>query len=190
MTGASPDDNATNVSSTTGLEWSATEGATSYHVYFGTDAIPDAGEYRGEISATSYDPGLLEPETTYYWRIDSKNASGEVTTGDVWYFTTAPPEACQVRGGIPVDGLEIDILDDVTLVWTRACHATGYVVYFGTNRTPDTNDGAYSEETEYGVGNLDSRDDVLLAGKRPGMPPARRGERCGASRHLCRCRRR
>ena len=156
VTGPSPDDNAVNVASTTGLEWSATEGATSYLVYFGTDAIPDSGEYRGEVSTTSYDPGPLEPETTYYWRIDSKNASGEVTTGDVWYFTTGPPVPCQVRGGIPVDGLQIDIIDDVTLVWTRACHATGYVVYFGTNRAPDTNDGAYSEETEYSVGNLDA----------------------------------
>ena len=154
--GPSPADTAAGVSSTTVLEWPAAERATSYVVYFGTDVIPDSGEYRGEVSALSYDPGPLEPDTTYYWRIDAKNESGDVTTGDVWYFTTAPPAACQVRGGIPVDGLQIDVLDDVSLAWTRACHATGYVVYFGTNQTPNAHAGTYTVETDYSVGDLEA----------------------------------
>ena len=34
-----------------------------------------------------YDPEQLEPETTYYWRVDCKNEAGTVT-GEVWSFTT------------------------------------------------------------------------------------------------------
>ena len=36
---------------------------------------------------TTYNPGILEPATTYYWRIDAKNIAGTIT-GDVWSFTT------------------------------------------------------------------------------------------------------
>jgi hypothetical protein len=44
---------------------------------------------------SEFDPGVLENGTTYYWRIDEKNANG-TTTGDVWSFTTQ-----SVRQGKP-----------------------------------------------------------------------------------------
>jgi len=74
------------------LSWSAGGGATSYDVYFGTDASPDSDEFKGNQSSTSYDLGTLEYEQTYYWRIDAKNSEG-TAEGDVWSFTTqsAPP---------------------------------------------------------------------------------------------------
>jgi hypothetical protein len=56
-------------------------------VYFGTDSTPDSGEFMGNQAGTTYDPGALAGSTTYYWRIDEKNAYG-TTTGVVWSFTT------------------------------------------------------------------------------------------------------
>jgi hypothetical protein len=53
-------------------------------VYFGTSS---PGTLRGNQTATTYDTGTMANSTTYYWRIDEKNASG-TTTGDVWSFTT------------------------------------------------------------------------------------------------------
>jgi hypothetical protein len=38
-------------------------------------------------TGTSYEPGVLAPETTYYWRIDETNPFG-TTTGATWSFTT------------------------------------------------------------------------------------------------------
>ena len=35
----------------------------------------------------TYDPGALDFDTTYYWRVDEKNLTG-TTTGTVWSFTT------------------------------------------------------------------------------------------------------
>jgi hypothetical protein len=71
------------------LGWVKGESATasSSDVYFGTDATPDAGEFQGNQTATSFDPGPLSAGVTYYWRIDQVNAQG-TTTGDVWSFTT------------------------------------------------------------------------------------------------------
>jgi hypothetical protein len=78
------------------LSWTASASAASHQVYFGTDmqAVLAAGagspEYKGSkaLGAESYDPGLLDAETTYYWRVDEVNGQGNVATGPVWIFTT------------------------------------------------------------------------------------------------------
>ncbi len=72
------------------LSWSDGGGASSYDVYFGTDPSPDGGEFSANQAGTTYDLGDLAYSTTYYWRIDAKNAQG-TTKGDVWNFTTMDP---------------------------------------------------------------------------------------------------
>jgi len=84
----SPTDGASELSLNVNLSWENGGGATSYDVYFGTD--PDALEYRGNQTETTYDPGSLNIDTTYYWRIDARN-SGGTTRGLVWRFTTFWP---------------------------------------------------------------------------------------------------
>jgi alpha-tubulin suppressor-like RCC1 family protein len=68
------------------LSWSAGAGATSHDVYFGTVS---PGVFQRNQPGTTFDPGTLNNSTTYYWRINEKNAGG-TTTGDVWRFTTIP----------------------------------------------------------------------------------------------------
>jgi len=68
------------------LGWTAGAYAVSHDVYFGTDPTPDATEFKGNQSGTTFDPGTMALNTTYYWRIDEKNALG-TTGGDVWSFT-------------------------------------------------------------------------------------------------------
>jgi hypothetical protein len=79
-----PTDGATDVSRTPTLTWNAGSGADSHDVYFGTSQAPG---FQGNQAEASFWPGTLEPETTYYWRIDEVNAVG-TTTGTVWSFTT------------------------------------------------------------------------------------------------------
>ena len=67
------------------LSWTAGGAATSHDVYFGTSS---PGTFIGNQAGTTYNPGPLKPGTTYYWRIDEKNAGG-TTTGLVWMFTTS-----------------------------------------------------------------------------------------------------
>jgi hypothetical protein len=61
---------------------------TTYDVYFGTDAVPDATEYRGSTTNAYWDLLPLAGGLNYYWRIDSRR-QGITNTGPVWHFTTA-----------------------------------------------------------------------------------------------------
>ena len=89
----SPADGAADVSLTPLLSWAPGIEAVSHELYFSTD-FDDVNE-RLITPATpgpnSYDPGLLEFETTYYWAVDEVNGAADVTTwyGDLWQFTTA-----------------------------------------------------------------------------------------------------
>ncbi len=82
------------------LTWISGAYTAEHDVYFGTDqeavanADPnDPNVYRGRIAldVTSYGPGDLQWNTTYYWRVDEINEpeSWSPIVGSVWNFTTA-----------------------------------------------------------------------------------------------------
>lgn len=63
----------------------------SFNVYFGTNSTLGAMEFRGNQTNTTYCPGTLKTNQTYYWRIDSvTNSLGAPITGEVWSFTVNP----------------------------------------------------------------------------------------------------
>jgi hypothetical protein len=97
----SPADGATQVAVDADLEWTAGAGAVSHDVYFGTTDPPPSIQNQTE---TIYDPGTLEYETTYYWRIDEVGPGGTVT-GNVWSFITQPDHFDDLANSdIPVKG--------------------------------------------------------------------------------------
>jgi len=73
-------------STTVTLAWQAGAGAESHDIYFGTES---PGEFQGNQAEATFNPGHLEAEQTYYWRIDEVNSHGK-TTGPVWQFTCLP----------------------------------------------------------------------------------------------------
>jgi hypothetical protein len=87
---------ATDVQMNALLSWMPADSAASHELYFGTnkDAVRNADtgapEYKGSkaLGAESYDPGLLEAGTIYYWRVDEVDGQGNTLTGPVWVFTT------------------------------------------------------------------------------------------------------
>ncbi len=85
--GPVPGNQSSDISLNASLNWTAGSGAESHDVYFGTDPTPDSGEFKGNQTSTVYNPGTLDLNTTYYWRIDEKNSNG-TTEGTVWSFTT------------------------------------------------------------------------------------------------------
>ena len=90
-----PEPGSQNLPQSVTLVWNAGDEATGHDVYFGesAEAVADAttssvGVYRGQQALTTYDPGPLEWNKTYYWRVDEIGAAGPVK-GSVWSFTTA-----------------------------------------------------------------------------------------------------
>jgi hypothetical protein len=78
------------------LSWTPADSAASHQLYFGTEKVAvrnaDTGshEYIGSraLGAESYDTGLLDPETTYFWRVDKVDDQGNSAKGPLWIFTT------------------------------------------------------------------------------------------------------
>ena len=76
------------------LSWTAADSATSHQLYLGTDkaavryADTTAPEFKSStaLGSESLDPGLLNADTTYYWRVDEVSNVNPVK-GPVWTFT-------------------------------------------------------------------------------------------------------
>ena len=77
------------------LSWMPGLDAKLHTVYFG-DNFDDVNEAAGGSSqmVTTYSPGPLEKEKTYYWRVDEFNGVATIK-GDLWSFSTIP--------SIPID---------------------------------------------------------------------------------------
>ena len=77
------------------LDWMAGLNAKGHHAYFG-DNYDDVSNAAGAMiqMETTYDPGPLEKEKTYYWRVDEFDGT-ETHKGDVWSFTTVPDVPAQ-----------------------------------------------------------------------------------------------
>lgn len=79
------------------LGWTPADDTASQRVYLGTDkstvqaATTGSPEDKGMLGldADSLDPGMLEWDTNYYWRVDTENTAGNTVKGPVWTFTTA-----------------------------------------------------------------------------------------------------
>ncbi|MHC4704982.1 MAG: LamG-like jellyroll fold domain-containing protein, partial [Planctomycetota bacterium] len=73
---------------TANLTWTGGWSPIMHNVNFGTDPAALAPVSMMQMDAT-YDAGPLEPDTTYYWRIDEFYGF-ETIEGPVWSFSTVP----------------------------------------------------------------------------------------------------
>ena len=123
------------------MEWSAGYKAASHDVYFGDnfdDVYAGAGEtFQGNQPTAFFVvgfPGFPYPEglvvgTTYYWRVDEKEADGTTHKGDVWSFLVPPVKAYNPG---PSDDARF-VQTDVALSWEAGFGAKLHTVYFGDN---------------------------------------------------------
>jgi phosphatidylserine/phosphatidylglycerophosphate/cardiolipin synthase-like enzyme len=79
------------------LKWEGGYWAHKYDIYFGTSSTPPLlvqdfapGSATAGVNAVkeSYGVSMLQPETTYYWRIVSKTITNKTKAGPTWSFTT------------------------------------------------------------------------------------------------------
>ena len=94
------------------LHWDPGLDAVMHEVYFGTENPPPLVSSQ---DTTQFDPGTMNHDTVYYWRIDEIDSKGNKTVGAVWMFTvySAPPpkgRACFTgETGVWVDGILVSI---------------------------------------------------------------------------------
>lgn len=101
-----PWDGATEIDIDADLSWTCSDPDGDdliYDVYFeANDPNPDV-LVSNDQTETTYDPGIMMPETTYYWQIVAKDEFGASTSGPIWHFTTKeepnlPPGAPTIDG--------------------------------------------------------------------------------------------
>jgi len=82
-------------------------------------------------TGTTYNPGTLANNTTYFWRIDEQNAGG-TTTGTVWSFTTVPAGPTTISNSTfasSADGWNI-------VTWRAGPYTDGTMAFESTTGNP------------------------------------------------------
>jgi hypothetical protein len=150
-----PANGADNVKMTAALTWTPSDSAAAHQLYLGTDkeavrnATTASPEYKGEqaLGSESYEPGKLDWNTMYYWRVDELDSQNNVSKGPLWSFTTAD--------FISVDDFE-DYDSGENQIWYAWHDGLGYGTednppYFAGNGTGsavgDETTDSYTEET-------------------------------------------
>jgi hypothetical protein len=136
-----PADGEVDVSITTDLSWTCTDpdgdsNTLTYDVYFGTSTPPPL--VGSNITTNSYNPGPLNHEVTYYWKIRAWDYRGASNESPIWSFTTIenmPPNAPSNPN--PENGqTNVNVLTDLSWICTDPEGGPlTYDVYFG-NYTP------------------------------------------------------
>ncbi len=138
------------------LSWKPGFGSKLHTIYFGEDfdIVNDAtgGSPKG---ITAYNPGPLELEKVYYWRVDEFD-SAATYKGDVWSFTTSGAVGNPQPANAAVDVKQTQILS-----WTPADTAASSDVYLGADK--DAVKDATTASPEY-KGNKAIGDETLDPG--------------------------
>jgi len=129
-----------------GGQWMTNPGATNQSADIKYDGIVNFGdfallattwgqtaEFKGNQTGTNYNPGLLDCNRNYYWRVDVVTASG-TTAGPVRGFTTIGDGALPAiaTNPTPADGAT-NVSIGVSYSWSATKGATSYKVYRGTS---------------------------------------------------------
>jgi len=136
------------------LSWTGGFGSKLHTIYFG-DNFDEVNNATGGLpqGATTYDPGTLELEKVYYWRVDEFDAV-ETYKGDVWGFTT--PGAV---GSLNPSNGALVVKQTQILNWLPGDHAASHELYLGTEkeavRTADAGSPEYKGTMNLGSESYD-----------------------------------
>jgi hypothetical protein len=122
----SPPDNANNQPFTVFFEWNPVVDADKYtiHIADNPDFSPITYGMSGITNTHYLQPGL-QPNTTYYWKVQAENEFGAGEFSEVFSLTTSPRGAAVPLLISPTFGAE-QVETDVTLVWSESERADFY----------------------------------------------------------------
>ena len=139
-----PENGATGVPDGAVLSWGCGDCEygckVTYDIYFGTEAEPPL--VSPDFEQKRYNPGALEPDTRYYWKVVAKSPLGS-TPGELWDFHTEEV-SCTTNPTLPCNPFPAFLAEDVSieteLSWeggeSRCGYPVTYDVYFGHSDPP------------------------------------------------------
>jgi cellulose 1,4-beta-cellobiosidase len=109
------------------LTWSATSGATTYHV---KRTAASGGPYTqvGSVTATSYTDTGLTNGTKYFYVVSALNAAGESVNSSEVSGVPASPAPASTIPAVPTALAATAGNQQVSLTWTASSGATSYHV--------------------------------------------------------------
>jgi len=134
-----PPDGAEYIDPNVTLSWTTGIAALAHTVYFGDnyDGVNSMIEGPYQIN-TTYTPGPLEFDKTYYWRVDEYDGFATYK-GNIWSFKTKPSDPNLAHSpDLPDGAIHEDLW--VSLSWSPGRHAASHNLYFGDNFV-DVNNG-------------------------------------------------
>ena len=152
----SPSDGAVNVLISPTFNWTAVANATSYSIEIATDAgFTNVVDSATGLNVTTYSTGIvLDPQTTYYWRVWADNICGQGAYSSTFNFTTGdvPPATLYCSG--PTVGFEDGSFPSD---WSTSSNAvpSGQWVVSTDNSSPFWNPGPAPEGSYYASANDD-----------------------------------
>ncbi|MDI3503864.1 MAG: large repetitive protein, partial [Candidatus Cloacimonadota bacterium] len=127
----SPLDEATDVSLDADLNWAAGTGLpTGYTLYFGTTESPTQIGDLGDV--TTYDPGTLSYNTTYYWQVVPYNTYGDAVDCPIWSFTTIPDPTITAADLPYLENFDGVTAPDFPMGWDTITNTANTYAAFGT----------------------------------------------------------
>jgi hypothetical protein len=133
-----PSNESTGVDVNIDLSWTGGDpdlDPVTYDVYFGTVNPPP--KVIDNQSSTIYDPGILDINNTYYWKIIAWDSYNTSTSGPIWHFTT-----------------RINKAPDIPEQPTGPTNGTSGFIYAFTTRTTDPNNDQVFYQWDWGDGNF------------------------------------
>ncbi len=144
------------------LSWSCSDpdnDTMTFDICFGTTNPP--GKIETNYPNKTYNPGLMNYSTPYYWQIIAWDSNNESNSGPIWEFTTIAKEnnPPNVPGDeIPLN-MSINIPVSTSLSWVGGDpdnDTVTYDVYFGNTSTPPKVSSNQSGTSYNPVGDLEN----------------------------------
>jgi hypothetical protein len=135
---ALPSNGATGQPVSLSLIWDSVAGATSYSVQVSTTTGFSSTVFsQTGLPAVSDSISGLAPGTTYYWEVNTANASGAGAWSGSWSFTTLSPLPVAPTLAMPTSGASIQAMS-LTISWGTVANAASYSVRVSTVSTFST----------------------------------------------------
>jgi hypothetical protein len=140
-----PENGSINIALDVVLSWSGGDpdpgDTVFYDVYLEANNPNPTIKVSDDQTQTSFNPGPLEPDTIYYWKIHAKDNHNIVTRGPIWHFTTKdaenqPPGVPTING--PSNGKPGTSYDFVFNAVDPDGNQIKYIINWGDGNTDTT----------------------------------------------------